>query len=80
VIAYKPRQTHFIELERGSVLGIIVRNFEEIYYVCTVARLHLRPNNINSGPFSVYVYENATPQTLCFTEFLPVIHNVLLID
>jgi len=29
-----------------------------------VIHLHLRANDVNSDPFSIYVYENTTPQTI----------------
>ena len=40
-----------------------MENFEEFSYERTVTRLHLRANDVNSGPFFVNVYGNATPQT-----------------
>jgi len=55
MIAYKLRQTYFIELEDGNILGLIIRNFEETWYKRTVTRLHFRAND-----------GNATSQTFCY--------------
>jgi len=57
-----------IELEK--VLGIIAQNFKEISHKRTVTRIDLRANDINSGPFFIYVYGNATPQTLYYTKMV----------
>jgi len=54
-----------IELERGK--RIIVRNFEGISYKRMATRLHLRTNDFNSRPFSVYVYGNTTPPSLYYS-------------
>jgi len=61
LITCKLRQTYFIELGRGI---IIVQNFEEISYERTVTHLHFRANDINSGPFCIYIFGKATLQTL----------------
>jgi len=45
-----------------KTLGIVVRDLKEISYNCTITRLHLRANKVNSGLVSVYVYGNSTPQ------------------
>ena len=54
-----------IELERGTPIRYYCTDFQEILYDCTLTGLHWRADDINSGPISVYVYGNATPQTLC---------------
>jgi len=53
-MAYKLQDTNLIELERGKVLGITVRNFEESSSERTVTYLHLRANHVNSRPLSIY--------------------------
>ena len=58
------RQTYLIGLEKGKHTRIIVPNLEEISYKSTATRLHLRADDVNSGPFSVYTHGNATPKAL----------------
>jgi len=67
ISAYKLRQTHLIELERGEgIKGIIEQNLKEISYEHTVTPLHLCANDINSGPFSVYVHGNSLETLYCY--------------
>jgi len=47
-----------------------VRNFTKISYKYTGSWLHLRANDVNSTPISVYVYGNATPQNLTGTHYV----------
>jgi len=42
-----------------KLFGIIVRNLEEITYECMVTLLHLCGNDVNLGPFSIYIYGNS---------------------
>jgi len=71
MIAYKLRRTYFIELETGNVSSFIERDFEKNSYERTENCLHLRANDVNLGPFPVYIQGNTTPQMLEFYSQLP---------